>query len=188
MKNSLLVSLGLLALVLILTGCGGSSENDYLPFLPAGPKAAPDPMLAGPFPVGVVTYEFVDESRIDSETGQPRSFLVEAWYPAVQESRDLTKWTYEVDWEASPDYLGDDYYQRLVNAGLPGMETKAVRDADIDNLHGPYPLVLFSHGSYGIRWQSVFYTLHLASHGYVVVSADHTGNTVWELIRDGFDD
>ncbi|MBW1810561.1 MAG: hypothetical protein JRJ87_20375, partial [Deltaproteobacteria bacterium] len=23
---------------------------------------------------------------------------------------------------------------------------------------------------------------------YVVVSADHTGNTVWELIRDGFDD
>src|SRR5262249_57136346 len=33
------------------------------------------------------------------------------------------------------------------------------------------------HGNDGIRFQSFFFTAHLASHGYVVVSPDHRGNT-----------
>ena len=40
------------------------------------------------------------------------------------------------------------------------------------------PLILFSHASYGHRRQSSFLCAHLASHGYVVAAADHTGNTV----------
>src|SRR5262245_4059584 len=42
---------------------------------------------------------------------------------------------------------------------------------------GPHPLVLFSHTSRGHRRQSTFLTSHLASHGYVVGSVDHVGNT-----------
>src|SRR5262249_55406045 len=41
----------------------------------------------------------------------------------------------------------------------------------------PFPLVLFSHGNGGIRIQSFFFAAHMASHGYVVVSPDHRGNT-----------
>ena len=40
-----------------------------------------------------------------------------------------------------------------------------------------HPLVLFSHASGGHRRQSSFLCAHLASHGYVVAAADHTGNT-----------
>ena len=40
-----------------------------------------------------------------------------------------------------------------------------------------HPLVLYSHASYGHRRQSSFLSTHLASHGYVVAAADHTGNT-----------
>ena len=39
------------------------------------------------------------------------------------------------------------------------------------------PVLVFSHGWGGIRWQSAFLTEHLASHGYVVIAPDHTHNT-----------
>lgn len=41
---------------------------------------------------------------------------------------------------------------------------------------GTSPLVLYSHASFGHRRQSSFLCTHLASHGYVVAAADHSGN------------
>ena len=38
-------------------------------------------------------------------------------------------------------------------------------------------MILYSHASYGHRRQSALLLTHLASHGYVVAAADHTGNT-----------
>ena len=43
------------------------------------------------------------------------------------------------------------------------------------------PVVVFSHGNGGIRWQSLFLTERLAAHGYVVVAPDHVGNTLFDL-------
>ena len=40
-----------------------------------------------------------------------------------------------------------------------------------------HPFVLYSHASGGHARQSSFLSAHLASHGYVVAAADHTGNT-----------
>lgn len=45
----------------------------------------------------------------------------------------------------------------------------------------PRPVVVFSHGNGGIRYQSVFLTDHLASHGWIVVAPDHIGNTLLDL-------
>ena len=42
----------------------------------------------------------------------------------------------------------------------------------------PRPVVIFSHGNGGIRWQSLFLTERLAAHGYVVAAPDHAGNTL----------
>ena len=42
------------------------------------------------------------------------------------------------------------------------------------------PLVVYSHGSGGQRWIHANYTEFLASHGYVVIAPDHTGNTLIE--------
>ena len=39
------------------------------------------------------------------------------------------------------------------------------------------PVVVFSHGHRGIRWQSVYLTERLAAHGYVVIAPDHLDNT-----------
>lgn len=47
---------------------------------------------------------------------------------------------------------------------------------------GPFPLVLYSHGSGGQRFIHSNFTETLASHGHVVVAADHTGNTLIESL------
>jgi predicted dienelactone hydrolase len=181
--------LALATCLFLVPACGsGGGEENALPFPPADRDNAPDPMLPGPFPVGVTTLEFSDGSRTDPDTGGARVLRVEVWYPALQNTRGQPTVEYKPHEEASPEYLGEQDYQKLVEAQLPGMVSWAVRDAQLDYINAPYPLLLFSHGSYGVRWQSVFYTVHLASHGYIVVSPDHKGNTVWELLRDGFDD
>ena len=46
----------------------------------------------------------------------------------------------------------------------------------------PYPVVFFSHGLGGARVQSINYTTHLASRGYVVLSADHVGRRMTDLL------
>jgi predicted dienelactone hydrolase len=41
----------------------------------------------------------------------------------------------------------------------------------------PHPVVMFSHGNTGIRWQSAFLMHFLSSHGFVVAAMDHVTNT-----------
>lgn len=47
-----------------------------------------------------------------------------------------------------------------------------------------HPMLAFSHGYGGIRYQSPFFTEFLASHGYVVVAPDHVGNTFLDATGD----
>jgi predicted dienelactone hydrolase len=45
----------------------------------------------------------------------------------------------------------------------------------------PRPVMVFSHGNGGMRFQSIFWTEFLATHGWVVVAPDHPENTVYDL-------
>jgi predicted dienelactone hydrolase len=45
----------------------------------------------------------------------------------------------------------------------------------------PRPVVVFSHGNAGKRYQSVFLTEWLAAHGYLVAAPDHIGNTTLDV-------
>jgi predicted dienelactone hydrolase len=120
-----------------------------------------DPFGRGPFPVGVRSTDLHDPTR-------DRTLPTEIWYPAgaAHRGQDLTEAT-------------QDEYSILI--GLPGVRQEAVRDAA--PAAGRFPLVIFSHGYSGHRRQSTFWTTHLASHGYVVVAPDHTGNTTKEIIE-----
>lgn len=46
---------------------------------------------------------------------------------------------------------------------------------------GPRPVLVFSHGNSGVRWQSPFFTEYLATHGWMVVAPDHVGNTLFDM-------
>jgi predicted dienelactone hydrolase len=121
-----------------------------------------DPFQRGPFPVGVRSTTLSDATR------GGRRLPVEVWYPATdahvgEDTADPTR----------------DRYEML--PGLPSVSQDAVRDAA--SRPGRWPLVAFSHGYGGHRRQSTFLCTHLASHGYVVASVDHVGNTVFEVVH-----
>ena len=60
-----------------------------------------------------------------------------------------------------------------------GALTRAIRNAKPAT--GPFPWLVFSHGLSAVREQSTFLTEHLASHGYVVASADHEDRVAFTL-------
>ena len=45
----------------------------------------------------------------------------------------------------------------------------------------PRPVLVFSHGNGGVRYQSIFLTERLASRGWIVVAPDHVGNTTFDI-------
>lgn len=120
-----------------------------------------DPFTRGRHPVGVRSGELDDTTR-------GRRLPVELWYPATaaHTGADLA------------DPSRDRY---AVLAAFPPTTQDAVRDAAPAN--GRFPLVVFSHGFGGHRRQSTFLCTHLASHGYVVASPDHVGNTVVDMMQ-----
>jgi len=138
----------------------------------------PDPEKPGPYPVGVTTMLFEDYSRIDEKTGRPRPLLTEIWYPATEDAKNL------------PKNRLTDFYLKGTKPGIftlikqatevdliqvdQSFKNISVRDARIED--GRFPLILFSHGNGGFRMQSAFWCEHMASHGYVVMSPDHTRN------------
>ena len=120
-----------------------------------------DPFSRGPHAVGVRTVDLSDAAR-------SRWLPVEVWYPA--DARHAGEDT---------DESKMDHYDLL--PGFPPLKQKAVRGAAAAD--GRWPVVVFSHGFGGHRRQSTFLCTHLASHGYVVVAPDHTGNTVMDMAQ-----
>lgn len=121
-----------------------------------------DPFARGPHPVGVRTVELDDAAR-------NRRVPLEIWYPA--DSR-----------HAGQD-LDDATCDRFqVVPGMPAVRQHAVRDAAPAERDVARPGVVFSHGFAGHRRQSTFLCTHLASHGYVVASPDHVGNTISDVL------
>ncbi len=159
-------------------GCGTPPAVDPLPFPAAAPGTAPLPSTWGPFPVGVRTVTYEDTTRKDAH-GVPRQLVTEIWYPALQSARGQPGVAYDLK-----PYFTDAQQVALAKAGLPLIPTVAVRDATPTHAHGQFPLVIFAHGQGGVRMQSVFYTVLLASHGYVVVAPDHPGGTLYDIARN----
>jgi dienelactone hydrolase len=73
------------------------------------------------------------------------------------------------------------WYPTTPEAGPIEPRSGAVRDAVLDGSGGPYPVVMFSHGSCGYERQSLFLTPWLASWGFIVVAVPHPGNTISEF-------
>ncbi len=120
-----------------------------------------DPALSG----GAVGVQTVD---VDGRA-------VEIWYPAAPETDARGD---VVDLRA---FLPQSFLDVAPEITVPTLATRAVRDAEVRR-GGPFPLVLFSHGFGGFRQQSFDLTTHLASRGYVVVSTDHAGRGLGDVV------
>lgn len=157
----------------------------YLGCLAAAPHAAaqdnhidtvrPDaPALApyGGHAVGVTTLEFVHAGQPDIAHARAgaavpvydRPLTVEVWYPARS---------------AANAGSGAGQYRVLTRDGKTEVTLfgRAAREAPPDAGHGPYPLLIISHGYPGNRYLLADLGENLASKGYVVASIDHADST-----------
>jgi predicted dienelactone hydrolase len=107
-------------------------------------------LAPGPYDVGVTTV------TIDSDTDRP--LTLDVWFP-VEDTGDAPLHQYTL--------IPGVYYE----------SPSAVTGTELDVAEGSFPLVVYSHGSGGLRYIASYYTEAIASHGYVVAAPDHTGNT-----------
>ena len=142
-------------IALVLAGVASSTGTAGA--VPIGdPPGQTSPEADGPYGVAVTTFTAADPAR------PGRTLTMDVWYPTEAGTSSGSP--------ASLDLL-------VTDIALPGVR----RDADVSTGER-FPLVVFSHGSGGIRFQSWFLLQALASHGYVVVAPDHAGNTSLDLL------
>jgi predicted dienelactone hydrolase len=146
----------LCALALVVAGLATSTGSAGA--APVGdPPGRTPPEPEGPFGVGLTTFTAADPAR------PGRVLTMDVWYPTEPQTSSGTP--------AALDLL-------VTSLELPGVR----RDADAASGER-FPLVVFSHGSGGVRYQSWFLLQALASHGHVVVAPDHAGNTALDMLQ-----
>ncbi|MBD8500230.1 alpha/beta hydrolase family protein [Paenibacillus arenosi] len=95
--------------------------------------------------------------------------------PKVTGQYDVTTTTYTYTDENRIEEFTDTGENRFVNVQFWYPE----------NADGTYPLLVFSHGAYGIKESNTSTYTELASHGYVVVSIDHPYHSFYTVSDDG---
>ena len=117
-----------------------------------------DAAARGPWEVGVRTV------TIDGLT-------VDVWYPAPPGSAaGAEPARYDIR-EALPASEA----AKIPDADNPWQHCDCVRDLPFDDARGPFPAIVFVHGTAAFRHQSLPLVTHWASRGFVVVAADHPG-------------
>lgn len=172
-----------IASALVVAACGGSDDGAAEPSAPAPTDAAPvtastdapvettepevtDETVAelepfevlpfGPYDVGVQT--------ITLNAGSERPLTLDVWFP-VDDAGDAAPHEYS-------------FLPELVDVS----DNAVSIDPAAISADGPFPLVVYSHGSGGLRYIASDYTETIASYGYLVVAPDHTGNTALDQL------
>jgi dienelactone hydrolase len=134
------------------------------------------PAPTGPYRLGVVALHLIDRSRPDpvAGPGHHRELMASVWYPAIPDARRYPPAVWLQD---APMRGLLAKYGLLANNGLPADGTAAPFTAGRDGAPalltlGRRPVIVFSHGTNGHRSETTVIVQELASHGYVVVTAD----------------
>ena len=177
-------------------GVSGRPKAGLLALIPVvlmalPPILVPVPRLPeppGPYEIGTVSMYLVDEDRTEiygSEPGGPRELMVQIWYPAEPDTgAEPGPWTEDFD------QIGPATAQRLdfpsfVLDHLSLADTHSYPEAPLSSAEEQYPVIVYSHGWRSFRTVNVDQSEALASHGYVVVSVDHTYGSVMTVFPDG---
>lgn len=145
-----------------LFGCGSDSGSDGAGGS-GGTGANPEELFAfGSFEVGYrefpITYAAVG-------SGEDRELLLRVWYPA------------------QPDSGADP--ARYSVGGIIDLPAEVALDAPPVINGGSLPFVIYSHGNGGEGLLAYPYGELMASHGWVLVAPNHTGNTAFDLLSGG---
>ena len=142
----------------------------------------------GPYAVGTFGTEVTDSTR--TENGLPgqqpfRRLILQFWYPAARIG-GLKRAPYHPD----PDFFISEVTHlfsipEILLARLSNATTNALLDAPLSTVQAQYPVLIFSHGMNGMRFLNTYQMEELASHGYIVVSIEHTFTALGTIFQDG---
>ncbi|RAO13969.1 1-alkyl-2-acetylglycerophosphocholine esterase [Micromonospora noduli] len=137
----------------------------------SGPVRLTLPWPTGPYRVGVVPLHLVDRSRPEplAGSGRYRELMVSVWYPARNVRRyPRSPWMTAASMRMLLESAGFDPHAALapLTAGHEG--------APVRHPGRRLPVVLYSHGAGSHRSDTTIVVQELASHGYAVVTVDHT--------------
>lgn len=152
---------------------------------PVRPLPRPD----GKYAVGVRTFELDDPSRKGVSgvpADQPRRLLVRIWYPAG-DVRGMSPRPYLTRAEAhsSARAIGEAVGFPLLFDHLRHVASNAYEDAPLAPSVSGLPVLFFSHGYMSFLAQNSALLEQLASHGYMIVSIQHTGDSGATMFPNG---
>jgi pimeloyl-ACP methyl ester carboxylesterase len=164
--------------------------------LPAFLPVPDFPVPQGPYAVGTTTFYWVDQDRLEAYSPNPdqvyadppseqRRMMVQVWYPATSGQVG----------EPAP-YLPDgviDAQALATSFGFPGFflnhfqhaTTNSLLNAPIATCFEQWPVLVFSHGWNGMRYQNTAQMEALASQGYIVFAPEHAYGAVISVYPDG---
>ena len=155
------------------------------------PVVLPVPVIgapSGPYQVGTTFFEMTDTSRSEIYSGiagEPRRFMIQAWYPAAVTSADvLAPWIQDADVYTPAISTMLDLPPFFLDH-LALTKTPAYVSPQIAESAGPFPLIIFSHGWKGFSAASTGQASELASQGYVVIALQHTYGAITTVFPDG---
>lgn len=134
------------------------------------------PRPTGPYPIGTRIFYLVDDHPYqDAFFGpqQHRGLMIQIWYPAAPSRMPYAPYRRR----AETSLLSS--YQSVI-------PTHSRLDAPVAaSSNGRFPVLLFNPAWNGRRTQNTYLVEDLASHGYVVIGIDHTGNSGPIAFPDG---
>ncbi|MCF6238577.1 MAG: hypothetical protein L3J79_07165, partial [Candidatus Marinimicrobia bacterium] len=145
------------------------------------------PEPTGPYTVATRTATWTDSSRDETFTPEAdyRRIVVQVWYPIMGKA------------QGPPALYIDDPELRLPALAkqlrLPvtlfkhfdQVRTNSYTDTSNTEFSSDFPVILFSHGLSGMRFQNTSLMEELASQGYVVLAADHSYEANITIFENG---
>ena len=147
------------------------------------------PPPTGRYPVGRVTVEWTDRSRIEPLSADHgfRTLMVDVWYPAEMSQGPLAPYLDVVAFERAIGAAGlrrqlEGAYDAVKNGRV---QTHAVAAAAFSRSAARAPVLIFSPGGGMIREVYAAQLEDLASHGFVVAAITHPYDGVVTIYPDG---
>ncbi len=157
------LSLALTGACLLLISCGDKGDDTSAPEDSWSPEDLASSLPApGSFGVGYQVHDLSYPDPVAGLEGEgdevDRELRVAIWYPSSEET------------------LGEEIRYQGVFVGSDVVDGAAWSEAPAAG----FPVVISSHGHQGYAESSAFLFAHLASHGFVVISPEHTDNTTFD--------
>lgn len=146
------------------------------------------PEPTGPYAVGTTQFFWINEDQEEvyaPKTGTARRVMVQVWYPAALDGSE-TKAPYLPDGVINAQALSSTFgFPPFFLSQLALADSSAYLNPDLAACYEVWPVLVFSHGWRGMRYQNTAQMVELASQGYIVVAPEHAYGAVISVYPDG---